>query len=287
MELDLVGHIVGDVASSSTEQNIVELESVLVDFSILGDNTVVSPVIESEVSLDLLNHRGFLVCVCRVSVELGSNGSSSQGELAPELASLDGRVAVHIDFAQSQVSDLRIARWVFVHNFPVRVDGCISGSFEFRITELRCVDSYVLGLHRRVLEVPVSRDGRSVFGGGHVGFGVGEHESGVPDRPPCIGELRILAEFDDRVAVASLDGGSLVVGRFDCEVRTLDSHINTRLLLLLCLDDCFTCAHSRSVQSYEGQTRTVDKNGSRISLTCVGEKRAVRISGFQRQSEFL
>ena len=229
MELDLIGHIVDGVASNSTEQNIVELESVLVD---------ISPCIgEIEVSLDLLIDGDSFLSLGGIPVELGSNGSISPGELAPELASLDDRVAVHIDFAQSQVSDLQIARWVFVHTFPVRVDGCISGSFEFRIKEFRCVDSYVLGLHLRVLEVPVSRNGRSVFGGGHVGFGVGEHESGVLDRPPCIDELRILAEFDDRVADASLDGGYLVVLGTDCEVRTLYSEIEPGLGSLIRIDE--------------------------------------------------
>ena len=213
----------------SAEQNIVELESVLVD---------ISPCIgEIEVSLDLLIDMSSILRLGGIPVELGSNGSSSPGELAPELASLDGRVAVHIDFAQSQVSDLRIGRWIFILTFSVRVDGCISGSFEFRITEFRCVDSYVLGLHRRVLEIPISRDGRSVFGGGHVGFGVGEHESGVLYRPSCIGELRILAEFDDRVADASLDGGYLVVIGTDREVRTLNSEIDPDLGSFIRIDE--------------------------------------------------
>ena len=229
IECDFVGDTVCNMEGGSAEQNIVELESVIVD---------ISPCIgEIEVSLDLLIDRISILRLDGIPVELGNNGSSSPGELAPELASLDVRVAVHIDFAQNQVSDLRIAQLVFVLTFSVRVDGCISGSFEFRITELRCVDSYVLGLHRRVLEVPVSRDGRFVFGGGHVGFGVGEYESGVLDRPSCIGELRILAEFDDRIADASLDGGYLVVLGTDREVRTLNSEIDSDLGSFIRIDE--------------------------------------------------
>ena len=201
-ELDFVGDTVCNMEGGSAEQDVVEYESLLVDdFSID----------EFKVSHNLLIDRGSFLSLDGIPIEGRSDKvlalPEGIGERVPELLGLDDRVAIHIDFAQSQISDLRIGRLIFVLNSSFRVDGCISGRFEFRITEFRSVDSYVLALNRRVLEVPVPRNGRSVFGGGHVGFGVGEHESSVLDRPSCIGELRILAEFDHSVADAGLDGG--------------------------------------------------------------------------------
>ena len=229
MELDLIDHTVGDVASSSTEQNIVELESVLVDFSILGDNAVVSPVIESEVSLDLLNHRGFLICVCRVSVENERYGSCSAGEVAPELSCLDVRVAKQFGLTQLQFYEFRLSLCKLINAPFLCVKAYESGRIECRIHEFRCVDASVFDLHRRVLEVPVSRDRRSIYGGGHVGFGVGEHESDVLDGPSFIGELRFIAEFEDRVALTGLDSGYLGVGCFDREIRFIESDVYPQL----------------------------------------------------------
>ena len=151
MELDLIDHTVGDVASSSTEQNIVELESVLVDFSILGDNAVVSPVIESEVSLDLLNHRGFLIGVCRVSVENERYGSCSAGEVAPELSCLDVRVAEQFGLTQLQFYEFHLSLCKLINAPFLCVKAYESGRIECRIHEFRSVDASILNLHRRVL----------------------------------------------------------------------------------------------------------------------------------------